>query len=199
MKLYNFHISGNSYKIRLLLAQLRVPYEKISVDLLHGENRRPEFLAKNPIGRVPVLEVEPGHFLGESPAILFYLSEGTPFQPDTKWERARMWQWMAFEQYEHEPSIAKSRAWISVFKNTAEREEQLAQMAKQGYRALTVMEAHLRDHEYFTGVRYGIADIALYAYTHVAHEGNFDLTGFPSVKTWLERVRQQPKHISISE
>ena len=201
MKLYDFRLSGNCYKVRLLLSHLGRPYQRVPVDIVHGENRRPEYLAKNPIGRVPLLEVEAGRLLAESPAILFYLSEGTPFQPTSTWERALMWQWMAFEQYEHEPAIAKARAWKTILHSTEGRDLhlRLREMEKLGYRALTVMESHLRDQDFFTGKDYGIADIALYAYTHVADEGGFDLGGFPSVREWLTRVKSQPRHITIDE
>jgi glutathione S-transferase len=199
MRLYYFPRSGNSYKVRLLLAQLGIAYESVGVDLLNGANRRPDFLEKNPNGRVPLLEIESGQYLAESSAILFYLSEGTRFQPKDRWEKAKMMQWLFFEQYEIEPNIATSRYWISILGRADEFREPLQEKEKLGYRALTVMENHLWDHTYFAGESYSIADIALFAYTHVAHEGRFSLEGFPSILKWLDRVRAQPGYIGIAE
>jgi glutathione S-transferase len=198
MRLYDYLRSGNGYKVRLLLHQLGTAFERIEVDLDAGATRRPEFLRLNPNGRIPLLEVEPGKYLSESNAILCYLSEGTAYQPEGRWERAKMLQWMFFEQYEHEPNIATVRYWIVILGCANERREAIAEKEKLGYRALTVMENHLWDHEFFAGSRYSIADIALYAYTHVAHEGGFSLEGFPSILRWLDRVRAQPGHIPIT-
>lgn len=199
LRLYNSSYSGNCYKIRLLLTQLGIPFEKIEVDILKAESRTPEFLAKNPNGRVPLLETESGQFLAESNAIIFYLSEGSQFLPQDRFLRAQVLQWLFFEQYSHEPFIATSRFWISYLGKAEEYKEALAQKRAPGYAALAVMEQHLQKHNFFVSEQYTIADIGLFAYTHVAHEGNFDLTQFPAIQTWIKKVEFQARHISISE
>lgn len=199
LRLYNSSFSGNCYKIRLLLTQLGIPFERIEVDILKSETRKSEFLAKNPNGRVPLLEVAEGQFLAESNAIIFYLSEGSQFLPQDRFLRAQVLQWMFFEQYSHEPFIATSRFWISYARKAEEYKEALAQKQKPGYAALAVMENHLQVHDFFVGDRYTIADISLFAYTHVAHEGNFDLSNFPAIQAWIEQVESQPQHISINQ
>lgn len=199
LKLYDFLPSGNGYKVRLLLTQLSIPFERIELNILNGETRTPEFLSKNLNGRIPVLEVEPGKFISESNAILFYLSQGTDFLPNDAWEQAQVLQWLFFEQYSHEPFIATSRFWISILDKAADYQEAIQQKREPGYAALTVMEKHLINHKFFVGEYYTIADIALFAYTHVADEGGFDLTRFPAILTWLERVRAIPQHISITK
>jgi glutathione S-transferase len=196
-RLYDYLPSGNGYKVRLLLTQLGIPFEYIELDILKGETQTPEFLQKNPNGRIPVLELEPGVFLSESNAILLYLSEGTPFLPADRLERARAIQWLFFEQYSHEPFIATSRFWLHQGK-AEEYREALAQKQAPGYAALGVMEKRLRDHSFLVGDRYTIADIALFAYTHVAEEGNFSLEKFPGIQSWIERVQAQPQHIPIT-
>ncbi|MBI3246983.1 MAG: glutathione S-transferase family protein [Deltaproteobacteria bacterium] len=198
-RLYDYLESGNGYKVRLLLTQLEIPFERIELDIVKGETRTPEFLEKNPNGRIPVLEIEPGKFLAESNAILFYLAEGTPLLPRERWERAQVFQWLCFEQYSHEPNIATSRFWITHHLLTPERCAQLPQKQALGYAALDVMERHLTSRAFFVDERYTVADIALYAYTHVAHEGEFDLSGYPHIRAWLERVRLQPRHIPITQ
>jgi glutathione S-transferase len=199
MKLYNFLPSGNCYKIRLLLTQLHIPFESIEVDIIGGKSRTPEFLAKNPNGRVPVLETQSGQFLAESNAIIFYLSEGTQFLPQDRFLRAQVLQWLFFEQYSHEPFIATSRFWITYLGKAEEYQEALEQKRAPGYAALGVMEKHLQQHTFFVGDRYTIADISLFAYTHVAHEGNFDLSTFSAIRAWIKRVEAQPMHISIKQ
>ena len=199
LQLYDFLPSGNGYKVRLLLTQLSIPFERIELNILNGETRTPEFLSKNLNGRIPVLEVEPGKFISESNAILFYLSQGTDFFPNDAWEQAQVLQWLFFEQYSHEPFIATSRFWISILDKAADYQEAIQQKREPGYAALTVMEKHLINHKFFVGEYYTIADIALFAYTHVADEGGFDLTRFPAILTWLERVRAIPQHISITK
>ncbi|MEW5856135.1 MAG: glutathione S-transferase family protein [Cyanobacteriota bacterium] len=199
LKLYQFFSSGNCYKIRLLLTQLEIPFESIELNILKGETRTSEFLSKNPNGRIPVLETESGQFLAESNAILFYLSEGTDFLPNDRFERAKVLQWLFFEQYSHEPYIATSRFWISILGKAEEYKEALNQKREPGYAALTVMEKHLTNCNFFVGERYTIADIGLFAYTHVADEGGFDLTRFSAIQAWLERVKAQPRHISITQ
>jgi glutathione S-transferase len=199
MRLYDYLPSGNGYKVRLLLAQLAIPFELVQLDIVKGETRTPEFLAKNPNGRIPLLEVEPGKFLAESNAILFYLSEGTPFLPTDRWERAQVLQWMCFEQYSHEPNIATVRFWVHYTELTPERRAAIEQKRPLGYAALDVMERHLGERRFFVGERYTIADIALYAYTHVADEGGFDLGRYPAVRAWLDRVRAEPRHVPITQ
>jgi glutathione S-transferase len=200
IRLHDNLASGNGYKARLLLAQLGVPFRRIEYDIDRAETRTPEFLRMNPNGRVPVLELEDGRFLPESNAILFYLAEGTPFLPDDRFGRAQVLSWMFFEQYSHEPNIASPRYWITHnLPMTEERRATLEPKRRLGYAALGVMEAHLKDcGGFFVGDRYTIADIALYAYTHVAHEGGFDLEGFPAVRAWLGRVAAQPGHVPIT-
>ena len=197
-KLYEFFSSGNCYKIRLLLTQLDIPFQTKEINILKGESRTPEFLTKNLNGRIPVLEIEPGKFLAESNAILFYLSEGTDFSPTDSFEKAQILQWLFFEQYSHEPYIATSRFWITTGK-AEEYREALNQKRAGGEAALKVMERHLTEHQFFVGERYTIADIALFAYTHVADEGGFDLAEFPAIQAWIKRVQAQPKHISITQ
>jgi len=199
LRLYDYLPSGNGYKVRLLLAQLGVPYELVALDIVKGETRTPAFLAKNPNGRIPLLEVEPGKFLAESNAILFYLSEGTPFLPDERWERAQALQWMCFEQYSHEPNIATVRFWLHYAELTDEWRAAIEQKRTLGYAALDVMERHLASRRFFVAERYTIADIALYAYTHVAGEGGFDLARYPLVCAWLTRVRERPGHVPITQ
>ena len=201
MRLHDNLSSGNGYKVRLLLTQLGIPFERIEYDIDRSETCNPEFLEKiNPNGRIPVLETENGDFLPESNAILFYLADGTPLLPEGKFDRARVLQWMFFEQYSHEPNIATPRFWITHHvEMTDERRTALEQKRKLGYAALRVMEGHLKDHNFFVGDRYSIADIALYAYTHVAEEGGFDLEGFPAIRAWFERVASQPGYMPISQ
>jgi glutathione S-transferase len=201
MRLHDNLSSGNGYKVRLLLTQLGVPFERVEYDIDEGETRTPEFIENvNPNGRIPVLETEDGQFLPESNAILFYLAVGTPFFSDDRFERARTLQWMFFEQYSHEPNIATPRYWITHrLEMTYERRVMLETKRKLGYDALGVMEEHLKDRAFFVGDHYSIADIALYAYTHVADEGGFDLGRFAAVRAWLERVRAQPDHIPITQ
>jgi glutathione S-transferase len=201
VRLHDYLPSGNGYKVRLLLAQLGIAFERIEYDITAGETRTRAFLENvNANGRVPVLETDEGDFLAESDAILFYLAEGTPFLPEGRMERARVLQWMFFEQYSHEPNIAVARAWVHVFglEMTEERRRVLETKRKLGYGALGVMEEHLRDNEYFVDGRYTVADIALYAYTHVADEGGFDLAGYPAVGAWIGRVAAQPGYVPIT-
>jgi glutathione S-transferase len=192
--------SGNGYKVRLLLAQLGLPFDRIEYDIDRGETRTPEFLdGIDPNGRIPVLETDNGEFLAESDAILFFLAEGTPFLPDGRLERARVLRWMFFEQYSHEPNVATPRYWATHgIEMTEERRLALQTKRKLGHDALGVMEGHLCQNDYFVGGRYSVADIALYAYTHVAHEGGFDLTGYPAVRAWIGRVAARPGYVPIT-
>jgi glutathione S-transferase len=199
LRLHDSLSSGNGFKVRLLLAQLGIPFERIEYDIDKAETRTPAFLARNPNGRVPTLELEDGTFLPESNAILCYLAEGTPFLPEGRRERAEVLQWMFFEQYSHEPNIATVRFWIMhQVAPTPLIELSIPAKRKQGEAALGVMETHLATHRFFVAERYTIADIALYAYTHVAGEGGFDLQPYPHVRAWLDRVAAQPGYIPIT-
>jgi glutathione S-transferase len=189
MKLFNVAYSGNSYKVRLLLAQLGIPYEIIEVDILKGESRTPEFLRINPNGRTPVLD-DNGFVLAESNAILAYLARVTKFLPDDRQKFALVFQWMFFEQYSHEPYIATSRFWLQHKPDSPERSGLLASKRDGGWAALKIMEDHLAKNDFFVG-NYSIADIALFAYTHVSHEGGFPLDDFPKIRSWIERVKAQ--------
>ena len=199
LRLYDYLGSGNGYKVRLLLHQLEIPFERIELDIDEGETRTPEFLAKNPNGRIPALELEDGTVLPESNAILFFLSEGTAFLPEDRLERAQALQWMFFEQYNHEPSIAVSRYIRLHLAEGHARYGELPKLAEKGKDALRVMETQLMERDWFAGDAYSIADIALYAYTHVANEGGFDLAPYPAVTAWLARVAAQPRHIPITQ
>ncbi len=197
LKLYDYPSSGNCYKIRLLLNQLGILYQRVSIDILKGESRTAEFLEHNPVGKTPVLEIQPGQYLAESNAILYYLADGTDFLPIDKWERAQVMQWLFFEQNSHEPNIATVRFWLSISQQAEEKRDAIIQKQELGYAALQVMEEHLSKDDYFVGDRYTIADIALYAYTHVAEEGNFDLSRFPAILAWFVRVASQPNYLTI--
>lgn len=198
LRLYDFLPSGNGYKIRLLLTQLGMPFERIELDITKGETRTPEFLKKNFNGKIPVLEVAPEKYLCESNAILIYLSEGTEFLPYDRFWRSQVIQWLFFEQNSHEPFIATSRFWISILGKAEEYKQAIQQKQEPGYNALKIMEKHLTNCNFFVAERYTIADIALFAYTHVANEGGFDLTRFPAIQTWIERVKSQARYIPIT-
>lgn len=197
LRLYDNHLSGNGYKPRLLLAHLGLAYERVEVDILKGETRTPEFLARNPNGRIPVLELEDGMCIAESNAILFYLAEGSPFLPSDRLSRATTLQWMFFEQYSHEPCIAIARHWIQHVEMTESQRGRLPEKQEGGRAALSVMEGYLRESDWFGGDVMNIADIALYAYTHVAEEGGFDLERYSAVGAWLGRVEEQPRHVPM--
>jgi glutathione S-transferase len=196
--LYSMQRSGNSYKVRLALAQLGIPYRLVEVDILKGESRTPEFLAKNPNGQVPLLEVAPGQYLSESNAILWHLVSGSPLRPDDRIDRARALQWMFFEQHSLEPNLGAAYFWLALVKGGRDLQQHaLEDWMEEGNRALGVMENHLKHHRYFAADRYTVADIALYAYTHLAHECDFDLTPFPFIRAWLDRVAGQPEHVPM--
>lgn len=196
LRLYDNWESGNGYKVRLLLAHLRRPYTRIQFDTNRGETRTPEFLAKNPNGRIPLLELPDGRLLAESNAILWYLAESSRFLPADSFERAQVLQWMFFEQYSHEPYVAVLRNWTHNHKLDG-KAELIAEKLTQSHHALCVMEQHLERRRFFVGDSYSIADIALYAYTHVAPEGGVLLDEYPAVRSWLERVRQQPDAVTL--
>jgi glutathione S-transferase len=196
-RLYDFLDSGNGYKVRLALSQLGIPFEWVGVDILAGETRRASFLEKNPNGRIPLLEFADGSTLAESNAILFFLADGTPLLSEDPAETAQTLQWMFFEQYSHEPFIAVARFWCRHPESSSFTEPELARKREGGRAALAVMEGHLAERSFFVGERYSIADIALYAYTHVADQAGFDLSEFAAVQSWLDRVRGQPDYIAI--
>ncbi|VXC24597.1 Glutathione S-transferase [Pseudomonas sp. 8AS] len=197
LKVYGDYRSGNCYKVKLMLHLLGREYEWVPVDILKGETQTPEFLAKNPNGKIPVLELDDGTCLWESNAILNFLAEGSEFLPGEPRLRTQVLQWQFFEQYSHEPYIAVAR-FIQLYQGRpAEREEEFKVCQVRGYKALKVMEQQLNRTPYLVGEHYSIADIALYAYTHVAHEGGFDLSGFPAINAWLARVASQPRHVGM--
>jgi glutathione S-transferase len=195
--LYDSPVSGNCYKVRLLLAHLAIPYERRTVDVVDRSNR-PELLGGlNPALRVPTLVLDDGRPLAESGAILWYFGEGTRFVPQDPYERAQVLQWMFFEQYDHEPAIAVVRFWLTYSGCPEEFADRVPERQAAGRRALAAMEQHLDGRDYLVGDSASLADIALYAYTHVAHEGGFDLAGYPALRTWLDRVASEPRHVAI--
>jgi glutathione S-transferase len=196
--LYSMERSGNCYKVRLALEQLHVRYRLQEVDILKGETHTPEFLTKNPNGQVPLLEVAPGRYLAESNAILWYLAEGTPLLSLEPVIRAAALQWMFFEQHALEPNVGAAYFWGVLVKGGRDLQQHaFDDWTEEGYRALAVMEKHLAQHPFFADGHYSIADIALYAYTHMAPECDFDLGEFPAVREWLSRVAAQPGHIAM--
>lgn len=196
--LYSMQRSGNSYKVRLALATLGIPYRLQEIDILTGESRTPEFLAMNPSGQVPLLEVAPGRYLAESNAILWFLAEGTPLLPEGPIERAATLQWMFFEQHSLEPNIGAAWFWLSLIKGGRElQSHSLEDWMEEGHRALGVMERHLKTHRFFVDGRLSIADIALYAYTHIADQCEFDVSAFPYVRAWIDRVAAEPSHVPM--
>lgn len=198
-RLYDYLPSGNGYKVRLVLRHLGLPYELVELDIKRGETRTPEFLAKNPNGRIPLLEVPGRGCLSESHAIIAFLAEGSPLVPGDAFDRARMWQWMCFEQYNLEPNIGTARFWIaSLHKTEVELGEKLLEKRRNGHAALEVLERGLAGREYLAGGAFSLADIALYAYTHVAPEGGFSLESYPAIRGWCARVAAQPGHVPIT-
>ena len=198
LRLYDDPISGNGYKVRLVLTQLGLPFEYVALDVTKSQTRTPEFLAKNPNGRIPTLKLEDGTYLAESCAIIWYLAEGTSLAPVDRLARAHTLQWMFFEQYSHEPYIATVRFWKHFLPKLSPLQEmELPGRMEKGYAALGVMEQHLGRNQFFVGGQYGLADITLYAYTHVAGEGGFNLDNFPQVNAWMARVAQQAGDVSI--
>ena len=198
LKVYGHLSSGNCYKVFLALKQLDIPFDWEDVDAVKRETRTAAFLAKNPQGKIPLLEIEPGQYLSESNAILHYLAAGGALCPADRYQQAQVLQWLFFEQYSHEPYIATSRYVMKFLGSPAKREDDLERWRAPGYAALAVMDQHLASRSFFVAERYTIADIALYAYTHVAHEGGFALSRFPSVQAWLARVAAQAQHVPMS-
>jgi glutathione S-transferase len=197
LTLYDYFDSGNGYKVRLTMAHLGIPHQRVELDIDKGETRTAEFLARNPNGRVPTVELDDGTFLAESNAITWYLAEGSPYLPDTRLLRAQALQWMFFEQYSHEPYVATPRYIIKHLGRSHPRASELPDRIAKGHQALGVMETRLAAHPFLVGDRYTVADIALYAYTHVAHEADIDLTPYPAVCAWLARVAAQPGYIPM--
>ena len=197
--LYSMQSSGNCYKPRLLMHQLGLPFRLVDTDTRDGGTRTPEFLALNPNGKVPLLVLPDGRTLAESDAMLLHLAEGTPLLPSDRYERAVCYQWLFFEQYSHEPYIAVARSWLHLIPDGRARlgEEELAALHDRGHMALRVMEQRLRDVPFFAGSAYSIADIALFAYTHVAGEGDFDLGLYPAIRRWLDQVRRTPRFVAM--
>src|SRR5580692_7706491 len=198
LTLYDYLDSGNGFKIRLLLSQLLLQYRWVERDIMAGETRTPDFLARNPNGRIPVIETDDGVCLAESNAILFYLAEGTQFLPQNPMLRAQVLQWMFFEQYSHEPYVATPRFIKKHLPEDSPRRTELPTRLEQGRAALAVMEAHLATRHYFVAERYTIADIALYAYTHVAPEAGLELGPYPHLRAWLARVGAEPGHVLLT-
>jgi glutathione S-transferase len=195
--LYDSPVSGNCYKVRLLFAHLGLPYERRTLDVIDRSNR-PEVLGDlNPALRVPTLVLDDGRPLAESGAIIWYLGEGTRFVPEDPYERAQVLQWMFFEQYDHEPAIAVARFWLAYSGRAEEFADRLPARTAAGHKALAAMERHLDRRQFFVGDTLTLADIALYAYTHVAHEGGFDLEAYPTLRAWLVRVSSEPGHVAI--
>jgi glutathione S-transferase len=197
MLLYDSPVSGNCYKVRLLLAHLGIPYERRAVDVVDRSNRPDLLGGLNPALRVPTLILDDGRPLAESGAILWYFGDGTRFVPADRYERAQVLQWMFFEQYDHEPALAVARFWLSYSGRPEAFADRLEERQAAGYRALAAMEGHLDGREVLVGDALSLADLALYAYTHVAHEGGFDLGSYPAVRRWLERVAAEPGHVPI--
>ena len=198
MHLYDYLDSGNGYKVCLLLAQLGQKYDWTEVDIDKGQTRTPEFLQRNPNGRIPMLMLDDGTNLPESNAILWYVCGGTSLAPESRIERAEALQWMFFEQHALEPNLGAAWFWLVLVKGGRELQQHaLEEWMEEGYRALGVMDKHLARQDFLADDRYSIADIALYAYTHVAEQCDFDLATFPAVRDWLDRVAAQPNHVAM--
>jgi glutathione S-transferase len=195
--LYDSQLSGNCYKVRLLLAHLGLEYERREVDVVDRSNRLDLLGDLNPALRVPTLVLDDGRPLAESNAILFHFAQGTPYLPEDRYELAQVLQWLFFEQYSHEPNIAVVRFWVA-HSGAPPAEAEVDAKRRAGYAALDAMERHLAGRAFHVGERYTIADISLYAYTHVAAEGGFDLTRYPAIRAWLDRVAEQPGHVPIT-
>lgn len=194
---HGMSVSGNCHKVRLLLEQLGREYRWIEIDSAHGATRTPGFLARNPNGKVPIIELDDGRVLAESNAILCYLADGSAYLPGDAWQRAQALSWMFFEQYSHEPYIAVARFIRGWTPADSPRRGELPNLRERGRTALAVMERHLQERPWFTGDGYGVADIALFAYTDVAGDGGFDLTPYPALRDWLARVRRTPGFVAM--
>ncbi len=197
MLLFNSQVSGNCYKVRLLLAQLGIAYERRELSVIDRSDRAELLGELNPALRVPTLVLDDGRVLAESNAILWYFSRESEYLPEDPYEAAKVLQWLFFEQYSHEPNLAVARFLLSISDRPVP-EQHVAMLQKQGYKALEAMEAWLRTRSYLVSERYTIADIGLYAYTHVAGEGGFELEPYPAIRAWLARVAAQPGHVAIT-
>jgi glutathione S-transferase len=195
--LYNSQVSGNCYKVRLLFAHLGLEYKRSEMDVVDRSNRGAVLGDLNPALRVPTLVLDDGRPLAESNAILFYFARETPYLPEDRYELAQVLQWLFFEQYSHEPNIAVVRFWVA-YSDAPPNEAEVDAKRRAGYAALDAMERHLAGRTFHVGERYTIADISLYAYTHMAGEGGFDLTRYPAIRAWLDRVAEQPGHVPIT-
>ena len=197
IRIYGDSRSGNCYKIKLACAVLGIDYDWHEVDILEGETRTDAFLDMNPNGRIPLLELPDGRHLAESNAILCYLTDGSPLFDGDPYQRALVLQWLFFEQYSHEPYIATSRFIIQYLGSPPGRLDELEQKKSGGYQALGVMERQLGEHDFLTGDRFSIADIALFAYTHVADEGDFSLNDYPAIVAWIDRIKSLPGYVPM--
>ena len=197
MLLYDSPVSGNCYKVRLLLAHLGIPFERRTMDVADRSNRPQVLGGLNPSLRVPTVVLDDGRAIGESGAILWYFGEGTRFVPDDPYDRARVLQWLFFEQYDHEPNVAVARFWLGYSGRPEAMPNRLEEWHRNGNRALAAMEGHLEGRDWFVGDGMTLADIALYGYTHVAPEGGFELEPYPAVRAWIDRVAAQPRHVQI--
>jgi len=200
IRLYDYLPSGNGYKVRLLLTQLDLPFELVQLDIKLGASREPGFLAKNPNGKIPAVELDDCRVLCESHAILSYFAEGTSFVPADAYQRAQMWQWMCFEQYSLEPFIGTLRYRLGSLGQSPDEigRERYGEKLAGGHRALGILDAHLTERDWVSAGAYTLADVALYAYSHVADEGDFELARFPAILAWHERVRGQPRYVPIT-
>lgn len=197
LRLYAMSGSGNCWKPAALMRLLGIAFEWVEVDILKGESRRPEFLARNANGRVPLLELEPGRYLAESNAMLCYLAEGTPLLPSDRYAKAKVLEWLFFEQYSHEPYVATVRFWVHFLHKRDEWREKIAEAMTRGHAALRVMENQLDRTAFLTGESFTIADIALFAYTHVADEGGYDLSDYSAIRAWMARLRALPGFVPM--
>jgi glutathione S-transferase len=197
-KLYSMQRSGNCYKVRLALAQLDIPYQNVEIDILKGETHTPDFLAKNPNGQIPLLEIAPGRYLAESNAILWFLAEGRHLLGDDPVQRASVLQWLFFEQHAIVPNIGAAYFWLCLIKGGRELQRHaLDDWMEEGQRSLNVLDKHIAQHAFFAGDSYTIADVALYAYTHLAEQSEFDLSPFPALRDWMARVTAEPRHVAM--
>ena len=197
MKLYDSRFSGNAYKVRLLLNNLGIPFERHTLALPEGRHKTPEFLAKNPLGRIPVLELDDGRTIFESNAILTYLADGTDMLPSERYQKAEVMQWLFFEQFDFVRNVALPRFWIGISKQREKIADKLPEMHEAGNKALGIMDRHLERVPFFAAGRYTIADISLFGYAHAAHEGEYDMSRYPNVLAWLERVKTQPGYVPL--
>lgn len=190
--------SGNAYKVRLILSLLDIDFKTIQYDVVKGETRTADYLSNiNKNGRIPVLQFEDGRCLAESNAILFYMAQDTKYFPTDKWEQAKVMEWLFFEQYSHEPFVAVAKFILTMLPEDTSRRAEIPTLHEKGYAALQIMEDRLSENGYLVGGNITIADIALYAYTHKAHMGDFDMSRFPAINNWCERIEEEPNYIKM--